>query len=207
MLHIESEFLCDIDEKCLRFYVSCDFIVSSTILNFVILQIKSIFPLNKIVSVDQVFFTIFSGKVSITWFCHIFCTFNDFSNTPSPTFWIMKNETFLLNFQNKWSFLQLQSHINPVLLRLLGCILPTCQLCKSYFAQTSGMASSTASQRYFALFESSSCFRPETRPRRHQKRFLSVINCLQFCTGKPLYHTIWDPFFAGTNPPLSVSME
>ena len=92
----------------------------------------------------------------------------------------MKNETFLLNFQNKWSFLQLQSHINPVLLRLLGCILPTCQLCKSYFAQTSGMASSTASQRYFALFESSSCFRPETRPRRHQKRFLSVINCLQF---------------------------
>ena len=59
-------------------------------------------------------------------------------------------------------------------------------------------------QRYFALFESSSCFRPEeSRPRR----FLSVINCLQFCTGKPLYHTIWDPFFASTNPPLSVSME
>ena len=26
----------------------------------------------------------------------------------------------------------LKSHINPVLLRLLGCILPTCQLCKSY---------------------------------------------------------------------------
>ena len=53
-------------QKRLRFYVRCDFIVSSTKFNFVILLIKSFFSLKKIVSVDQVFFTEFSGKVSIT---------------------------------------------------------------------------------------------------------------------------------------------
>ena len=73
-------------QKCLRNYVPGHFIVSSTKLNFLILLIKSIFWLNKIVSVDQVFFTIFPGKVSKTWFWYSFLTFYDFSNNPSPTF-------------------------------------------------------------------------------------------------------------------------
>ena len=50
-------------EKCLRIYVTCHFIVSSTKLNFVILLIKSIFPLNALVSVIQIFFTIFLNTV------------------------------------------------------------------------------------------------------------------------------------------------
>ena len=73
-------------QKRLRFYVRCDFIVSSTKFNFVILLIKSIFHLNKIVSVDQVFLKTYLVKVSNFEFCHSFSTFCDFSIFPSPTF-------------------------------------------------------------------------------------------------------------------------
>ena len=121
---------------------------------------------------------------------------------------MLKNETFCLIFKHGEVFLQLQSHINPVLHRLLGCILPTCQLCKSYFAekQTSGNGSSASVTLHFLNHHHASGLR-RVGLGTEEQRFLSVINCLQFCTGKPLYHTIWDPFFASTNPPLSVSME
>ena len=61
-----EKFKLNISENCLRFYVSGEFIVSSTKFNFVILLIKSIFSYNKTVSIDQVFFIRFSAKVSKT---------------------------------------------------------------------------------------------------------------------------------------------
>ena len=120
---------------------------------------------------------------------------------------VEKWDFFSLIFKHGKVFLQLQSHINPVLHRLLGCILPTCQLCKSYFAekQTSGNGSASVTLHFLNHHHASGLRRVGLGT--EEQRFLSVINCLQFCTGKPLYHTIWDPFFASTNPPLSVSME
>ena len=71
-----------------------------------------------------------------------------------PTFLLIfqcwKMRLFCLIFKHGKVFLQLQSHINPVLHRLLGCILPTCQLCKSYFAekQTSGNGSASVTLHF-----------------------------------------------------------
>ena len=80
--------LCFKSPKCLRFYVHWFFIERSPISNFLICLINSIILLNKIPSVDQIFFTTFQGEGSKLNFWYWFRQFSSFSISSSSAFWI-----------------------------------------------------------------------------------------------------------------------
>ena len=87
-------------DSCLRFYGRWIFIECSLNSNFFVCLIKLITWLNKIASVDQIFFTTFQGKMSKFKICRRFEQFSYFSIFPSPTFEKWKS----LKYLRIWAF-------------------------------------------------------------------------------------------------------